>query len=224
MKKVKFIVTRFPPGAAGRFLCCCLQLSPDISSWNIDSLSYDKSSTDFCNKMIKYFEKKFLNDPGLHLRNEPDIPYNYDFYSGTYERGEDVTIEEYIDYQRPNKYNFFFSEIEKGKTINLIMHKSKIPEFLKNSIVVNVYVDNIQSHDIIAKLLWLKHYKVIDAVTIDKLIHNPNTCNVKRSNTVKRYVNTSIQKVKTIKNFYVDNVYNNEELLRYKNKDTIKMK
>ena len=221
MKKIKFIITRFPAGAAGRFLSCCLQLSPDISSWNINSLNYDKSSNEFRDEMLKYFEETFTNDPKQHLRKEPDVPYNYDFYSGTYERGENVTLTDYINYQKADDYNIFFSEIEKIKTINLILHKSKIPEFMKGSIIVNVYVDSSESHDTIAKLLWLKHYNVVSNNTIDNLTQNPITCNEKRSETVKKYVDTSLKKVTNIKDFYIDNVFNGNELLRYKDKDKI---
>ena len=30
---MKFIVVRFPPGGGGKFLCTCLQASPDVHAW-----------------------------------------------------------------------------------------------------------------------------------------------------------------------------------------------
>ena len=33
---MKFIVVRFPPGGGGKFLCTCLQASPDVHAWETE--------------------------------------------------------------------------------------------------------------------------------------------------------------------------------------------
>jgi hypothetical protein len=221
MKKNNFIVTRFAEGSAGRFFSCCLQLSPNISSWNTNSLELDKNSKEFQQSMIDYFDACFPFDRLLHLRNEPDVPYVCDFYSGRYPRGEEVTLEEYINYQKKNKIDFYSIESGNNKFINLILHKSRVPNFLKGSIIINIVVDNQESHEIIAKLTWLKHYNVIDNSTVDFLVHNPNFGNKKRYNITRKFNNQSIIKVDNINEFYLNEVFNNKNLIRFKNKQLI---
>lgn len=217
-----FIVTRFSPGAAGRFFSCCLQLSPDISSWNTATNGIEKHSKKFQNLMIDYFNECFPFDHQLHLRNEPDIPYSCDFYSGTFPRGENVTLDEYLEHQKKNNVNFFFNEIKKNRKINLILHKSKVPVFLQGSIIVNIMIDNYQSHELIAKLVWLKHYKVIDANTIDNLTENFLTANKKRALTVKKFKkDSSMFKVDNVENFFKKSILNNKNILMFKDKTSL---
>lgn len=221
MHQNNFIVTRFPKGGAGRLFSCCLQLSPDISSWCVESLNLDKESKEFQSLMLNYFEKCFPFDNLSHLRNEPDIPYVCDFYSATYPRGEDVTIDEYVNFQKKNKIDYYSIETKKNKLINLFLHKLTVPDFLKKSIIINIVIDNNNAHETIAKLFWLKHYNIIDENTIDCLSDNPKFGNKLRSQVIKKYNNQSKIKVKSIRQFYFDNIFNNEDLIKFKNKQSI---
>lgn len=221
MKTNKFIVTRFPAGAAGRFFSCCLQMSPDISSWNVKSLNLDKNSIEYQSSMIDYFNRSFPSNRLLHLKYEPDIPYICDFYSGRYPRGENITLDEYVNYQKKNSIDYFSIETNKNKIINLILHKSRIPDFLKNSLIVNIVVDSDESHETIAKLVWLKHYNVINDSTVDYLIHNPSFGNIKRKSITKKFNNVSKIKVDSIREFYFNEIFNNEHLTKFKNKNFI---
>jgi len=216
-----FIVTRYAPGAAGRFFSCCLQLSPDISSWNTKSLDLDKSSNEFRESMLDYFKESFSFDRLKHLKNEPDIPYICDFYSGTYPRGESISFNEYVNYQKKNTIDYYSIESKKNKFVNLFLHKSKIPEFLKNSIIVNILVDSAESQEIISKLSWLKHYNVIDAFTVDSLEKNPDFGNKLRRKTIKKFNKQSKIKVDSIRDFYFDKIFNNESLTKFKDKQLI---
>lgn len=205
-----FIVIRFTHGSAGRFLSTVLQLSPDVAHWN---QKLKKSTNIDVDQYCDYLEHCFPKNPSQHLRVEPDLPYESNFYSGTYSRGEDVDFDDYIEHQRKVNCEYFFDNIKQHKKINLILHKSKIPKFMHGSNVINVIIDTPKALDLTQKMLWLKHYQVINGNTIKRLAHNPDTCNQKRSHLVRQYCKeSSIVSVDSIPDFYQTEIIDNSDI------------
>lgn len=207
MSKSPFIIVRYAPGSAGKFISILLQLSNSVAHWN--RLFEDKSKL-YHLDYIKYLSSVFPAESKKHLRVEPDLPYNSDFYSGTYERGESVTFDQYCEYQKQADCQYFFDNIEQQKYVNLILHKSKIPLFMQGSQVINVIIDTPESLTLAQKLLWLKHYQVINSNLVKRLPHDPVTCNQKRSHLVQKYYTGSpLVEVNSVENFYTNEIVNN---------------
>src|SRR5210317_295955 len=91
-----FFIVRFTHGAAGKFVCSVLQTSASIRHWN-DTLEQYKKQSNWHKKCLDYVIQSFPKDHTQHLRNEPIQPFNTDLYSTSYDRGNDVTLETYID-------------------------------------------------------------------------------------------------------------------------------
>ena len=89
------IITRFAHGAAGKFLSTVLQTSELVDHWSL-VVKHQKS----VNKYVKettlvYCDRVFPSDHSLHMLNEPLVPYCTDLYSSTFDRGHDVTADQY---------------------------------------------------------------------------------------------------------------------------------
>ena len=193
-------MVRFAAGTGGRFISTLLQLSPDVAHW-------DPTLDDNMVGYRKYLDYSFPPVPDEHLRVEPDLPYNTDFYSGTYDRGTDITFDQYCD----NQSDYFFKNINSKKYVNLILHKSTIPKFMHGSSVVNIVIDTPDALEFAQKMLWLKHYKVVGENKINQLPHDPTTCNKKRSDIVRKfYKGSSVTSVTNVKDYYTSVVNNNE--------------
>lgn len=206
MFKSPFVVVRYAPGSAGRIISVMLQLSSAISSWNILFNKNEFSNKDYTDYLISSFPE----DSVKHLRVEPDLPYYFDFYSGTYTRGENVSFEQYCNYQKQAECKYFFKNLDQQQYVNLILHKSKIPLFMQGSHVVNIIIDTPAALELSQKLLWCKHYQVLNEKEVKMLAHDTETCNQKRSQLVKKfYTGSSIIVVNSLEDFYNKQIVKN---------------
>lgn len=206
MIKSPFVVVRYAPGSAGRFISVVLQLSSAVASWNT---RFDKNK--FSNKdYIDYLINSFPEDPTKHLKVEPDLPYYLNFYSGTYARGEDVSFEQYCEYQTQAGCEYFFKNLDQQQYVNLILHKSKIPLFMQGSHVVNIMIDTPAALELSQKLLWCKHYQVLNKTEVKMLAHDAETCNQKRSHLVQKfYTGSSTVTIDNLEDFYNNQIVKN---------------
>lgn len=206
MTESPFVVVRYAPGSAGRFISVLLQLSDAVAAWNP---LFDKNK--FSNKdYTNYLTNSFPEDPTKHLRVEPDLPYHSDFYSGTYARGEEISFEQYCKYQTQAECEYFFKNLDQQQHVNLILHKSKIPLFMQGSHVVNIMIDTPAALELSQKLLWCKHYQVLDTTEVKLLAHDAETCNQKRSHLVQQfYTGSSTVVVDSLEDFYNNEIVKN---------------
>ena len=208
MFKSPFVVVRFAGGSAGKFVSSMLQTSQDIACWDPEVEQY-KGSDQFESKFIKYVDNSFTFDAATHLRNEPDLPYQFDFYSGTFDRGTDITYDQYCKFQTDD---YFEQNLHNNKFVNLILHKSKIPEFMKDAVFVNIIINSDRALDWAQKMLWLKHYEVIDQNTVKRKHHDPDTCTIRRSHLIKKYFTGSpLVTVSSVKDFFNQEIVHNPE-------------
>ena len=202
-----FITVRFAGGTGGRFISTLLQLSNDVAHWDQRFNSQLKISQ---HEYVEYLINSFPTDSKKHLRVEPDLPYYSDFYSGTYARGEDVSFEQYCEYQTQAKCEYFFKNLDQQQHVNLILHKSKIPLFMQRSHVINIIIDTPAALELAQKLLWCKHYQVLDKTKVKMLENDAETCNQKRRHLVQRfYTGSSTVVVGSLEDFYSNEIIKN---------------
>lgn len=215
MNESPFIVVRYAAGGAGRFISTLLQLSDNVAHWN--QVFEDRSK--LCQtEYINYLLESFPEDPSTHLRVEPDLPYYSDFYSGTYNRGVDITYTQFCEYQHQANCEYFFNNCAQHKYVNLILHKSKIPVFMHGAPMVNVIIDTPDALVLAQKLLWLKHYQVINNTLVKKLTHDPATGNKKRERVIRQFNKESpFIMINNLQDFYTDEIIKNQDFELFQN-------
>jgi len=191
MSKPKFILTRFTHGSAGKFLSSVLQTSDRIDHWS-DVIQSNKTEKKFLNQLIlQYVSRSFPIDHSVYLRSEPMVPYNTDLYSTGLPRGNDVNLDQYLNYSRDKQDSRLLQAIDNNLTVNLVFNKPEVPKFCQNSDVVTITVTTTREQEWLFKTLWSKHFLEIDN-TIRYLPSDPCYCNFR-----------SLVPVLTFKNPYV---------------------
>lgn len=188
MVRQQFVVTRYAHGACGRFVSTVLQTSPQIACWDetVQNLKLQRDG-DWAEQFRQLAEQKFADDPLWHLRHEPDVPYCTNFYSGNYNRGENVSLQQYLEYQEDCPV--FWQHWTNVDYLNLILHKSRIPEFMQYSKIVNVLVDTEKSLKLAKFFSWIKRFHVCDANKVMIIANDPERGNPKRAEITKQFNN-----------------------------------
>lgn len=183
----KFIIVRFTHGAGGKFLCTALQTSRAVDHWE-QSLQQNKNTSTFRSLAWETVSKKFPVNHEEHLKKEPMVPYNTDLYSPSYDRGRDVTLDQYLDHALQKKDTRLLTAIESGLKINLIMQNPELPVFCKGADSVVIIVDNDRSLQWLDQTLWSKHFLEKDD-QIFYLPDHPKYCSPASLNKVLEYGN-----------------------------------
>jgi hypothetical protein len=132
---MKFIVVRFAPGSGGKFISTLLQLSPDVNPWSDEIHS---------TQVTDWFKQRFTGDFVNWLKLEPEIPYQTNFVSNRFDRGNDITVDTALELL--NNDLLFQQHWRNNKKICLILNKSQIPQWIQgNCSIVNVAVDGVDS-------------------------------------------------------------------------------
>jgi hypothetical protein len=206
-----FLVVRYAGGSCGRFLSSILQLSNSVACWD-SKLELSKNSNSFHEEFLEYIGYSFPLNPKYHLLKEPDLPYYSDFYSGTYDRGSDITYEQYLHELGTHNDFYFKDNLIKNKKVNLILHKSRVPKFLNGSDFVNIIIDTEQSLEFSQALLWKKHYEILSSTEVLHLPDHPERCNPKRKSLVQQFfVGSPIIIGESIEEIYKNRIINNPE-------------
>lgn len=221
MSKSPFVVLRYPIGGAGRFLSTAIQCSDDVAFWDA-KIEGTKADGTFAKAVVDYTNNKFPADLEYHLRLEPDLPYASDFYSGTYPRGSDLNFADYTQLMREANDQYYFSNLDNNKKVNLILHKSEVPVFMNAAIFINVIVSSKRSEDWVKRMLWFKHYKQLSDNQVLCLTHDANYCNPKRKHLIEKYFSgTSILTVTDLEDFKENEIPRINNLALFK--DTSKL-
>ena len=186
MSDSPFLILRYPPGGAGRFLSTVMQCSDEVAFWD-PVIEKNKNTSSFIPMVEQYVNQKFPVDLFFHLRLEPDLPYYSEFYSGTFDRGNEITLNEYNEKMSNAGDDYYFNNIINNKKVNLILHKSHIPSFMFESLMINVIINSDRSMQWVKKMLWRKHYHLLNSNQILCLAHHENYCNPKRKHLVTQY-------------------------------------
>ena len=201
----KFLLVRYAPGSGGKFLSCCLQLSPSVNCWDPTLEQIKNSSADL---ILKWFHKHFTQDWINYLKLEPEVPYKLDFISNRFDRGNEVDIATLLKKIQQNHDQYFLDHYYNNKNIVLILNKSTIPAaFLDQCSVVNMLIENRLARSWVSRARYRKlYYEKEPGLFIIKQDH-PAYCSDKRSIIAKKYNNvTEIQttKYKFIKDYILN--------------------
>jgi hypothetical protein len=124
----RFIITRFTHGSGGKFLSSVIQASNTVDHWST-VLQFNKTNEIFPKLVEHYFNRSFFIDHSSSLRNEPHCPYNTDLYSVSYERGNDVALEQLLAHAYYVNDARFLDSWHKNRLLNLIFNKPQTPRF-----------------------------------------------------------------------------------------------
>ena len=185
----KFLIIRFAPGSGGKFLSTLLQCSKSVHAWD-EELVIAKKENDH-HKIVRYFASKFTTNFKDWQKNEPEIPYQTDFVSNRFSRGDNITFEQAQKLLvNDSKYQTDFHN--HGQLV-LILNKSQIPAWLwGRSNVVNIVIDTKDSKKWFHRARFQKQFiKTTNNSYIIKQEHE-HFCSPKRSKLASQFDNEKV--------------------------------
>jgi len=205
------IITRFPHGAAGKFLSTILQTSNNVDHWST-VVQHQKNIKQYVKETtLAYCHRAFPKDHNLHTQNEPMVPYSTDLYSSTFDRGQDVTFDQYC-----GQNNIRFKECTKQKLhANIIFNKSKLPVFCNNAKVLTVLLTTEQEQNWVYKALWSKHF----IENKDTIIYSPSSpmhCHLSTVPKLLEYKPEFCFDISRKQELYKEYILNNKTVVQYK--------
>lgn len=139
--QIPLIFVRYASGSAGRFVSVMLQTSEKVACWS-EELERHKGTAQFADRFFEYFQKGYQDDLSRHLYNEPGPDYPvWPWFSATWPRGDDLSVDEFIDQLIAHEYQYWLDNIHASKKSLLLLHKSRLPNFAYNASVVNIVID-----------------------------------------------------------------------------------
>ena len=187
MSKPKFIITRFTHGSAGKFLSTVLQTSDKIDHWSVVVQS-QKNTELIAPVTLEYVNRSFPKDHSRYLQAEPMVPYNTDLYSVGYPRGDNITLDQYVDYALEKNDIRLFTSIDNNRLANLVFHRPTLPKFCVASKAVTITVTTDKEKQWLFYTLWSKHFLEIKN-KIYYIPSDPQYCNFQSLPTVLRFNN-----------------------------------
>ena len=138
----KFLIIRFAPGSGGKFLSTLFQCSDLVHTWD-QELTLAKQEKNY-EKIFSYIVSKFTTNFKDWQKIEPEVPYQTDFVSNRFSRGDDITFEQAQKLLiNDSKYQHDFNT---DGQIVLILNKSQVPQWIWGQAnIVNILIDNNKS-------------------------------------------------------------------------------
>lgn len=184
----KFLVVRFAPGSGGKFLSILLQCSNSVHAWD-DILTQAKQESNN-DKILDYVASKFTTDFTNWQKLEPEVPYQTDFVSNRFPRGDDITFKEAKKLLSTDvKYQCDYNN---SGFISLILNKSQVPAWLwDRSIFVNILIDTPESKKWFYRARFAKQFIRNKNSYIIKQEHE-DYCSTKRSALASKFNNEKV--------------------------------
>ena len=153
----KFLVIRFPFGAAGNFVASCLQCSVGVGHWSPD-METAKPDTDW----LGYFKSVFTPNYSEWMTNEPSSRYSLgvkEIFSSYYERGNDIEGDRFTAAESAC-HPHYFDLRSQDKYIPIFWMKPFFPAYFERATFVDIFLDDdsIRWYD---KAHYKKHFKII---------------------------------------------------------------
>jgi len=206
MSKPNFIITRFTYGSAGKFLSTVLQTSDKIDHWSV-VVQNQKNSELIGPVTLEYVSRSFPQEHSLYLQSEPMVPYNTDLYSVGFDRGINVTVEQYIENARLKNDTRLFACLDNDLAVNLIFNRPTVPAFCHGARAVTVTVTTQAEQQWLYQTRWSKHFLETDT-EIRYLPSDPEYCNFQSLPAVLRFNNPYRFPIQDRQQIYQDQVIN----------------
>lgn len=139
IKPADIIFVRYCPGAAGNFLVSLIQLDTSTAHWDLDIESRRAQASD--DDYITWFRQRFGPDLGNHLKHEPHHPYQLDFISAKYPRGDDLSWGDFFQEIQRRNDRPLLDAIQSNRPVTLRLHRSRIPDWAIRPRMINVIAD-----------------------------------------------------------------------------------
>jgi hypothetical protein len=184
----KFLVIRFAPGSGGKFLSILFQCSDSVHAWD-DELVAAKQQKDY-DKIFNYIISKFTTNFNDWLKIEPEVPYQTDFVSNRFSRGDDITFDQAQQLlANDSKYQHDFQN--RGQ-IALILNKPQVPAWIWDmSNVVNILIDTKESKKWFYQARYKKQFVKNNNSYIIKQEHK-DFCSPKRAVLASKFNNETV--------------------------------
>lgn len=198
MQLPKIFIVRFCPGAAGKIIASLLQTSREIAIWDHELQSL-KGTSQFNNLFLEYINRRFSNDSSTHLLNEPEpLLKMTDYYSASYNRGNDVTAKQFYNYHCNDNY---FNYLKNNNLyLSFTSNKKELPVFCKNAKILNVSIDSLSAKKFLHRARFKKYF-IIDNKKVTFLQHHPDHCPPYRKQQAINFYNEN-KPVREIDNWY----------------------
>ncbi len=149
-----FIIVRFAPGAAGRFLSTMLMGSDDVAHYDPTVKTIEEK--------LNYLKTSFTQELDRWLLTEPSdkIAWGITFVSNKYPRGDNLSVNEFETLSKTHCTPWYFKNVSLGKRIIIPWNKSNIPNFYKNN-SISIIIDK-SSRRWFNRAHWIKHYGIVD--------------------------------------------------------------
>ena len=169
----KFLLVRYAEGSAGAFLSSVLSCSTSIA--HSDALVEHNKTSDMC---VEYIKSHYTNDMSNWLLREPkpQEAIGFHFISTRFDRGNHLTVEEFINLCKTDATPYFWESVNNNKIVPMLWHKKIVPIFFNNPMIVTIIVDDA-SAKWYHRALWYKKYGIKDGkihIKADDPTYNPN--------------------------------------------------
>jgi hypothetical protein len=155
----KFLIIRFPPGAAGNMLASILQCSPEVAHWNQlqQNLKPNNDWTD-------YFQKVFTSEISQWLYHEPIGQLRWgtrEIFSAKHPRGDNLSIDEFLHQEQVYCNEYYHEQKKAGRYLPIFWHKETMPIFFQNSrsLIIKLDQPSLRWFD---HAVFFKHYKIVE--------------------------------------------------------------
>lgn len=145
------IIVKYPCGAGGKFLISCLFLFDEVAHWSPTLQNHDVDH-------LQWFQNVWPTDVNQWIKREPQQPWNINFYSRRFERGNQLGCVEYNQLIKKEANDYFFQCWNKGLKIVDHFHKQTVPEFHSSALSIEILInDNCKEKflKVVKNKLWL---------------------------------------------------------------------
>jgi hypothetical protein len=174
----KFILIQHAHGAAGKFISTALMCHPEVAHFDAD-VNRARSPSN----LLAYAQQHFTPDLGqwLKLEPKPQQSWNLHFVSPSYDRGQQLTNEQFLQLAQEHGSPHFHEAVSQNQYICMSWHKKVVPEYFARSACVAIIID-AAAQKWFHRALWYKHFGMVD-----NLIHQKSHDPAYNSASVQRY-------------------------------------
>lgn len=208
----KFLLIRFSPGSAGRFLAALLMGSNDVAHFDPSVKTIDDK--------IEYIKKSFTPNLGNWLHTEPSdkIAWNITFVSNRYPRGDNLSKNEFKNLAKQNCTEWFYQNVALEKEIIIPWNKIQIPQFYIGK-SITIILDK-PSRRWFNRAHWFKHFGIYDG-KIHLKENDPSLFRKPLNEIVSKY-NNPIYVDQSFFSFVKNNILKSKEILPFYDYENLK--
>ena len=180
LNKDKWLILRYRPGSGGKFLSCCLLTINNVAHWD-QRVEYNTLS------FVDWVDTLW-NDSNIWFISEPMHEWNTTFFSRTFPRGNDLSLDDYNIQMNEHTTEYFNYVWKSNKLILDVYHRTDLPGWWQGS--KNINLDARRNCPIHKKMLLAKLYPFNEQTNIGvSLMDKPLDYNTNNSTQYESNIN-----------------------------------